>query len=267
MFGKKRAFLSGFTLVELLVVVAIIAILMAMLLPALGIAREKARQTKCLINVKQHALGIEMWYNNAGKYPPWDLPATMANGRNLSPWCEMLTLTGSFTADRLKARSLALTAQQYPPEIFLRTIDNPEVFKCPSDKPHPHRINKQRADSWNFMPLEYSYGINGAVSGGENLINRIPVIDKDASAQILTADGVWSWLKNFRAAYVDNPNADFSQPSWYSNTLGFFHSSGQVAVVVVRDGSAKVIRYGINASGINTKDVFLNVRGESIDIY
>ena len=65
--GKR---LKAFTLIELLVVIAIIAILAAILFPVFAQAREKARQTSCLSNLKQIGTGIMMYtQDNEETYP------------------------------------------------------------------------------------------------------------------------------------------------------------------------------------------------------
>lgn len=65
---------QGFTLIELLVVIAIIAILAGLLLPALQRARESARRTNCMGNLRQVATGFELYANDYERLPtetPW----------------------------------------------------------------------------------------------------------------------------------------------------------------------------------------------------
>jgi prepilin-type N-terminal cleavage/methylation domain-containing protein/prepilin-type processing-associated H-X9-DG protein len=59
----------GFTLVELLVVIAIIGMLIALLLPAVQAARESGRTTQCKNNLRQVALGVQLYHDNRDKFP------------------------------------------------------------------------------------------------------------------------------------------------------------------------------------------------------
>jgi prepilin-type N-terminal cleavage/methylation domain-containing protein/prepilin-type processing-associated H-X9-DG protein len=69
-FKSRIGFKCAFTLVELLVVIAIIGVLVALLLPAVQSARESARRSQCINNIKQLALGCMTYHDAKKAFPP-----------------------------------------------------------------------------------------------------------------------------------------------------------------------------------------------------
>jgi prepilin-type N-terminal cleavage/methylation domain-containing protein/prepilin-type processing-associated H-X9-DG protein len=64
---KKR---NGFTLIELIIVIGVVAILAGLLLPALAKAKDRSKAIKCLSNEKQMGVGIDLYIQDFNYYPP-----------------------------------------------------------------------------------------------------------------------------------------------------------------------------------------------------
>src|SRR5574340_99032 len=108
----------GFTLIELLVVIAIIGILAAMLFPVFARARESARKTQCLANVKNIAIAYQMYLTDYDRFPPTEHRSDVINYFDFG-CCEEL---------RLAAANPYLKI----PVILDDYIKNRDVWKCPS---------------------------------------------------------------------------------------------------------------------------------------
>ena len=117
----------GFTLIELLVVIAIIAILAAILFPVFARAREKARQTSCLSNVKQLMLGVQMYTQDYDELLPFH-----ANG--VAPNYSYL---------------LYHVGHPVNPSPLTPYLKNTDMVNCPSD---PAKDNQSYAWNYPHMP-------------------------------------------------------------------------------------------------------------------
>lgn len=108
----KRGRSHGFTLIELLVVIAIIAILAAMLLPALASAKEKGKRAKCMSNLHQIGIALQMYATDNNDFLPEWAPTDPSKGQSL--WDLAWSMAGGLAGNSTNSANIMRQACYCP---------------------------------------------------------------------------------------------------------------------------------------------------------
>jgi prepilin-type processing-associated H-X9-DG protein len=139
-----RRFWEAFTPVELLVVLAIIAILAALLMPALGKAKESGKATACISNLRQIGIALQVYVDG--------------NNNRLPMMRDKLSL--------LDTNQPATNTLPSPDKVLAAELGNTNVLRCPSDQKDlfvqsgssytwNSLLNGQRADDLNVFGMHF----------------------------------------------------------------------------------------------------------------
>ncbi len=205
-----------FTLIELLIVIAIIAILAALLLPSLQKARSKARNMQCLSNLKQLAFGVISYADaNNGIFPEysgWGSPAGGGTGLNGRDFLTMIAPHMGYRdrgqkQDWLERESDGLVHIRYP------------VMRCPASI-----VSAPTTDEL----IGRHYGINYDISWPDAANNRYLSRVKRPSQRFVLGD-------------IERPGTLHITGKQY---FGWRHRSQQGCNITFADGHARAMHYG-----------------------
>lgn len=204
--GIGRARVSGFTLVDVIVSIAVIAVLIGLLMPALSTAQEAARRIVCRSNVRQVGIGIALYAEANKDYLP---PSRFAGGSD-EDLQNMTTLRYQMGSTYSGVYWDGL-GHLYDDDL----LPAPMLFYCPS-----HRGNfpfKEYAAAWQSdegkVVCNYHYRGTGA-DGVTVLLSRI-----EPANSALVADGMQSQQDFNHVAGANVLRADMSA-GWYDDSDG-----------------------------------------------
>jgi prepilin-type N-terminal cleavage/methylation domain-containing protein/prepilin-type processing-associated H-X9-DG protein len=237
---------KGFTLIELLVVISIIALLVGILLPALGAARKSAQNMQCLSNLRQIGLGLWAYsHENKDLFPP-----CYTNGQNPE---ERLGFTEATEWPVIVNAYLTQSGQSVYGSNDEGTKNNTEALLCPSAVKEGGRLHYsanrllfpldlyKKTDTVNFLPL---YNTNSAVRTTEVIMigDALQNNDLDAYSGLDKIDGGRAIKRKhyYDATYNQNERAIVQFPNAVGGgEFSYRHPGGEGSVnTVFVDGHA-----------------------------
>jgi len=218
----KKQSRAGFTLVELLVVITIIGILMGLILPAIGAAREAANALQCKNNLKQIGLAAVGYESNGKGFPRY----VNKLGNRMVSWQVMLVpnLGRAEIYDQYKMRNVV------PARPFLK------LFNCPSDPPE---LSDEPSNSYVINAGSATMNPNDEVrADGISFANKntpIDVIKDGASNTLLFAENLLATTWD-GAPSLPSMNWDGAMPSKLALTFMWSRTPPSSASVSLING-------------------------------
>ena len=146
----SRTVRRGFTLVELLVVIAIIAMLVTLLLPAVQAARQAARRTQCKNNMRQIGLGIHNFESATSEQPKYHDTSDPYNWSKAGPTWTMAILP--FVEEQAAYDLFNFRETLRSPANAVATQQLVSIYVCPSAEGASNPIFADRADAGGNNP-------------------------------------------------------------------------------------------------------------------
>lgn len=197
---------NAMTLVELLVVISIIGLLVAMLLPAIAAARESARRTSCLNNLKQLGLAALQHHDVSRRFPtglriPLDVNGQPTDGTNL--WVELLLY---FEQDNLHRRwDYRDNRNNTLGELNATQAQVIDILICPSD-PLPAPVVELTAAVWRSPAWARGFYGMSSYGGSSGRRSMNPGTPPDFIG--ISRDGIFFLNSNVRLADVTDGNSN-----------------------------------------------------------
>jgi prepilin-type N-terminal cleavage/methylation domain-containing protein len=230
---------NAFTLVELLVVIAIIGVLVALLLPAIQAAREAARRSQCINNLKQVGLTVQNYHDARKKVPVSARPVGLTNAPRIAAFTHLLPY---FEQANLR-QQFDITKNWG--DIANRTVVNTHIptLQCPSDPESPTRLDGlPESATWEptiSSPTAYSPTVwVDKRLADQNFVDKTMV---DGNGLALDQPGIMEY---------NNPNVSFKYVTdGLSNTILMAESAGRPHRYFKGTGNGDLTTSRVNSGG------------------